>query len=120
MTRSSPLNLTDDATFRTVRRDAAWGAHETDVVTDADFKEFLRNGVTNRSVSCLGATVSALEADRDSLQRLANAWATGDIGTLRQLVPRQNSFPCLPILFDIEQRAKGVAVLPPARSRGFS
>jgi hypothetical protein len=44
------LNLTDDAIFRTVRRDAASGAHETDVVTDADFQEFLRNGATNRSV----------------------------------------------------------------------
>jgi uncharacterized protein YbaP (TraB family) len=102
------LNLTDDAIFRTVRRDAGWGTHETDVVTDADFEEFLRNGVTNRSVSCLGATVSALEADRDSLRRLANAWATGDIGTLRQLVTRQQAFPCLPALFDSDQRAKDI------------
>jgi uncharacterized protein YbaP (TraB family) len=100
------LNLTDDAIFRTVRRDATWRARETDVVTDADFQEFLRNGATNRSVPCLGATVSALEEDRDDLQRLANAWATGDIGALQRLVPRQKPFPCLPALFDSDQRAK--------------
>jgi uncharacterized protein YbaP (TraB family) len=102
------LNLTDDAIFRTMRRKAGWGTHETDVVTDADFQEYLRNAVTNRSLSCLGATVSALEADRDDLQRLANASATDDIGALQQLVPRQKPFPRLPALFDNDQRAKDI------------
>ena len=52
--------------------------------------------------------MAALEADRDNLRRLANAWATGDIGALQQLVPRQKPYLCLPALFDSDQRAKDI------------
>jgi uncharacterized protein YbaP (TraB family) len=99
------LGLTDTTIAATVLK-RAWRADVVRVVTYADFNEFQRNSKGSSTVSCLEATVSGLEADRDDLQRLAKAWSMGDIDALRELVLRQKPYECLLAMYDSEQRAK--------------
>jgi uncharacterized protein YbaP (TraB family) len=101
------LQLTNAAIIRPVLRDAL-KANVTQVVTHADFVELQRNSKGGRTEACLEATVTALETHRDDLWKLANAWSVGDIEALRELVPRQKAYVCLPAMFDSDPRAKDV------------
>jgi hypothetical protein len=76
------------------------------VITHPDYAEFERNIKSSRTVSCLEATVSALETDRDDLKRQANAWSVGDVEALRELLRRQKPDECLSALFDSDQQAR--------------
>ena len=67
---------------------------------------------TEAEVRCLAATVSRLESDLNVLRERANAWALGDIETLRGMVDSENRAACwdvvtsVPRIKELTDRAK--------------
>lgn len=74
----------------------------------AALREFERSGVDD--LGCMAATLARLEQDTGAMVERANAWAVGDIQTLREL------------RFDSEIRACGLALLgsEALKKRGFT
>lgn len=51
--------------------------------------------ITDRDINCLDQTMQSIERDLDTLTTRANAWATGDTATLRQLAPGSRYDSCI-------------------------
>jgi uncharacterized protein YbaP (TraB family) len=85
-----------------------WRAKVITLYTYADYAQFEKNSKSSRSVSCLEEIVAELEADRDDLQRLEDAWFVGDIDTLREVALRQKPDTCVVGMFDNDQQARYV------------
>jgi uncharacterized protein YbaP (TraB family) len=101
------LRLSDTAVSDTVLR-LGWRAKVITLYTYADYAEFEKNSKSSRSVSCLEEIVSELEADRDDLQRLEDAWSVGDIDALREVAFRQKPDTCVLDMFDNDQQSRYV------------
>ena len=56
-------------------------------VTELPFEDRLRNWESDANAACLEQLVETIGDGGAGVRRLANAWSTGDIGALRQLVP---------------------------------
>jgi hypothetical protein len=48
-----------------------------------------------QGIACLDETMKLVEQDMPKLTQRANAWATGDMKTLQELIPKQNGEPCI-------------------------
>jgi TraB/PrgY/gumN family len=101
------LSLSDTAVSDTVLR-LGWRAKVITLYTYADYAQFEKNSKSSRSVSCLEEIVSELEADRDDLQRLEDAWSVGDIDALREIGLRRKPEKCVLDMFDNDQQARYV------------
>lgn len=51
--------------------------------------------ITQRDIACLDQTMQSIERDLDTLTIRANAWATGDMATLRKLAPGSRYDSCI-------------------------
>ncbi|MFC4763923.1 TraB/GumN family protein [Dyella koreensis] len=51
--------------------------------------------ITQRDIACLDQTMQSIERDLDTLTVRANAWATGDMATLRKLAPGSRYDSCI-------------------------
>lgn len=101
------LKLSDTAVSETVLR-LGWRAKVITLYMYADYAEFEKNSKSARSVSCLEEIVSELEADRDDLQKLEDAWSVGDLEVLREAALPQMSDACVRGMFDNDERARYV------------
>jgi uncharacterized protein YbaP (TraB family) len=101
------LSLSDTAVSDTVVR-LGWRAKVITLYTYADYAKFKKNSMSSRTVSCLEEIVSELEADRDDLQRLGDAWSVGDIDALREVALRQKPDTCVLDMFDNDLQARDV------------
>jgi uncharacterized protein YbaP (TraB family) len=101
------LRLSDTAVSDTVLR-LGWRAKVITLYTYANYAEFEKNSKSGRSVSCLEEIVSELEADRDDLQRLEDAWSVGDTDALREFALRQKPDTCVLDMFANDQQARYV------------
>jgi uncharacterized protein YbaP (TraB family) len=101
------LRLSDTAVSDAVLR-LGWRAQVITLYTYADYTKFKENSKSSRTVSCLEEIVSELEADRDDLQRLGDAWSVGDIDALREVALRQKPDTCVLDMFDNDQQARDV------------
>jgi uncharacterized protein YbaP (TraB family) len=101
------LRLSETAVSDTVLR-LGWRANVITLYTYADYEKFKKNSKSSRTVSCLEEIVSELEADRDGLQRLEDAWSVGDIVALREVALRQKPGTCVLDMFDNDQQGRDV------------
>jgi hypothetical protein len=101
------LGLSDTAVSDTPRR-LGWKAKVITLYTYADYARFQKNSTSSRTVSCLEAIVSELEADRDDLPRLAGAWSVGDLETLQNVALRRQPDACVLDMFDNDRQAREV------------
>jgi hypothetical protein len=101
------LSLSDTAISDTVSR-LGWRAKVITLYTYADYAKFQKNSKSSRTVSCLEQIVSELEAERDNLDRVADAWSVGDIDALREIALRQKPDRCVLDMFDNDQQARDV------------
>jgi uncharacterized protein YbaP (TraB family) len=76
------------------------------------FEDHLRLVSSDEAVACLEQVVGRIEDGGAGMRRLANAWSTGDIDALRQLVPRFGFYPdgyrsgkCSEVVFGSAQKA---------------
>jgi uncharacterized protein YbaP (TraB family) len=99
------LGLSNTAVSDTVLR-LGWRAKVITLYTYADYAKFQKNSKSSRTVSCLEEIVSELEADRDHLQRLEDAWSVGDVDTMREIALRQQPDTCVLDMFDNDQQAR--------------
>jgi uncharacterized protein YbaP (TraB family) len=56
---------------------------------------------TEAEIGCMAATLTHLESDVDMLRQRANAWALGDINTLRNLLISENRSACWAVLSSV-------------------
>ena len=64
-------------------------------------------------LECFARTIERLESDLDLMRVRANAWATGEIGVLRQLAPVDQAGACLAVVTGSELlQSRGLADLP--------
>jgi uncharacterized protein YbaP (TraB family) len=101
------LRLSDTVVSDTVVR-LAWRAKIITLYTYADYAKFRKNSTSSRTLSCLEEIVSELEADRDDLQKLEDAWSVGDLDALREFALRHNPDTCVLDMFDNDQQARDV------------
>lgn len=53
-------------------------------------------------VECFAKTIARLETDLDRMKVRANAWATGDLATLRELAPIDNATACIAVVLNAQ------------------
>lgn len=53
-------------------------------------------------VDCFAKTIARLETDLDRMKLRANAWATGDLVTLRELAPIDNATACIAVVLNAQ------------------
>jgi hypothetical protein len=53
-------------------------------------------------VECFAKTIARLETDLDRMKVRANAWATGDLPTLRELAPVDNATACIAVVLNAQ------------------
>lgn len=53
-------------------------------------------------VECFARTIARLESDLDLMKVRANAWATGDVGRLRELAPIDNASACIAVVMNAQ------------------
>lgn len=64
-------------------------------------------------LECFARTIERLESDLDLMRVRANAWATGEIGVLRELAPVDQAGACLAVVTGSELlQSRGLADLP--------
>jgi hypothetical protein len=64
-------------------------------------------------LECFARTIERLETDLDLMRVRANAWATGEVGVLRQLAPVDQAGACLAVVTGSELlQSRGLADLP--------
>jgi uncharacterized protein YbaP (TraB family) len=71
------------------------------VAAPRELLDSLSNVSTEAEVRCLAATVSRLESDLNVLRERANAWALGDIATLRSMVDSDNRVACWDVITSV-------------------
>ena len=99
------LRLSDTAVSETVLR-FGWRAKVITLYVYADYAQFAKSSKSGRAVPCLEQIVSELEADRDDLRRLEDAWTIGNIDALREAALRQKSDTCVLDMFDNDQQGQ--------------
>lgn len=64
-------------------------------------------------LECFAKTIERLESDLDLMRVRANAWATGDVATLRRLAPVDQASACIAVVMDSSLvQERGLADLP--------
>jgi hypothetical protein len=64
-------------------------------------------------VECFAKTIERLESDLDLMRVRANAWATGDVATLRRLAPVDQASACIAVVMSSSLvQERGLADLP--------
>ncbi|MCU0975964.1 MAG: TraB/GumN family protein [Steroidobacteraceae bacterium] len=64
-------------------------------------------------LECFARTIERLESDLDLMRVRANAWATGEVGVLRELAPVDQAGACLAVVTGSELlQSRGLADLP--------
>lgn len=64
-------------------------------------------------LECFAKTIERLESDLDFMRVRANAWATGDIATLRRLAPVDQASACIAVVLNSSLvQERGLADLP--------
>lgn len=53
-------------------------------------------------VECFAKTIARLETDLDRMKLRANAWATGDLPSLRELAPIDNATACIAVVLNAQ------------------
>jgi hypothetical protein len=71
-------------------------------------------------VECFARTIARLESDLDLMRVRANAWATGDVATLRELAPVDNASACIAVVLNAQVlRDRGAADWPARRAAAW-
>lgn len=74
-------------------------------------REFKRSELED--LECFARTIERLESDLDLMRVRANAWATGEVGLLRELAPVDQAGACLAVVTGSELlQSRGLADLP--------
>jgi hypothetical protein len=64
-------------------------------------------------VECFARTIERLESDLDLMRVRANAWATGDVATLRRLAPVDQASACIAVVMNSSLvQERGLAEVP--------
>ena len=63
-------------------------------------KEFKQAPLSD--VDCFAKTIARLESDLDLMRVRANAWATGDVGKLRELTYVDNASACIAVVMNAQ------------------
>lgn len=71
-------------------------------------------------VECFAKTIERLESDLDLMKVRANAWATGDVATLRRLAPVDNATACIAVVLNAQvMRDRGYTDWPARRQAAW-
>jgi hypothetical protein len=71
-------------------------------------------------VECFAKTIERLESDLDRMRVRANAWASGDVTTLRQLAPVDNASACIAVVMNAQvMRDRGYSDWPARRQAAW-
>jgi uncharacterized protein YbaP (TraB family) len=71
-------------------------------------------------VECFAKTIERLESDLDLMKVRANAWATGDVGTLRALAPVDNASACIAVALNAQvMQDRGYTDWPARRAEAW-
>lgn len=71
-------------------------------------------------VECFARTIARLESDLDLMKVRANAWATGDVGRLRELAPIDNASACIAVVMNAQvMQDRGYTDWPARRSAAW-
>ncbi len=74
-------------------------------------REFKRAPLSD--LECFAKTIERLESDLDLMRVRANAWATGDVATLRRLAPVDQASACIAVVMNSSLvQERGLADLP--------
>lgn len=81
-------------------------------------KEFKRSPLDD--VECFARTLARLESDLERMRVRANAWATGDVATLRSLTHVDNASACIAVVLNAEvMRERGAGDWPARRAAAW-
>ena len=81
-------------------------------------KEFKRSPLDD--VECFARTLARLESDLERMRVRANAWATGDVATLRSLTHVDNASACIAVVLDADvMRERGAGDWPAQRAAAW-